>query len=167
MLFPVIVAPFSRHLSLGYQVNHLARLMASALRQQIAACGVVPGQFAQLLALYEQDGLTQAELCQRVRIEQPTMANTLSRMQRDGLVERIPDPTDRRRALVRLTGRGRDIEGELVAAAQRVNAAATRGLGKREIDAFMSTLAKIIINLEGSTAQASTENIGGQHDHDY
>lgn len=75
-------AQLPRRESLGYQVNHLARLLAQALAAQIAPFGVVPGQFAQLLALFEQDGMTQRELCDRVRIEQPTMANTLQRMQR-------------------------------------------------------------------------------------
>ncbi|HEY8111643.1 MAG TPA: helix-turn-helix domain-containing protein [Actinomycetes bacterium] len=46
---------------------------------RIAPHGVVPGQFAQLLALYEEDDLTQRELCDRIRIEQATMANTLQR----------------------------------------------------------------------------------------
>ncbi len=86
-----------REESLGYQVNHLARLLAQALAVSIAPYGVVPGQFAQLLALFEQDGLTQRELCDRVQIEQATMAKTLQRMQRDDLVQCNPDPDDRRR----------------------------------------------------------------------
>ena len=99
------------------------RLLAHALRERIEPLGVVPGQFAQLLALYEQDGLTQAELCARVQIEQFTMANPLSRMERDGLVDRVPDPADRRRSPVRLTPRARELEGELAVAARAVNAA--------------------------------------------
>jgi DNA-binding MarR family transcriptional regulator len=63
--------------SLGYQVNLLARLFERALRERIAPHGVVPGQFPALLCLYEQDGLTQAELGSRVQIEQPTIAKTL------------------------------------------------------------------------------------------
>lgn len=82
--------------------QYLARLLR-ALRERIESLGVVPGQFAQLLALYEQDGLTQAELCAHVEIERPTMARTLSRMQRDGLIDRVPDPADGRRSLVTLT----------------------------------------------------------------
>jgi DNA-binding MarR family transcriptional regulator len=140
-------AAFPRQLSLGYQINHLARQLARALRDEIAPLGVVPGQFAQLLALFEQDGLTQAELCERVQIEQPTMANTLARMQRDGLIERVPDPADSRRSLVLLTDRARQLEDELVAAARSVNAAATRGLDDAEVAAFMSTLATLIDNL--------------------
>ena len=72
------LTPFSRRTSLGYQVNLLARLFEQALRRRIVVHGVVPGQFPALMALYEQDGRTQAELCRLVRIEQPTMANTLT-----------------------------------------------------------------------------------------
>lgn len=139
--------PLAREASLGYQVNHLARLLERRLRERIAPLGVVPGQFAQLLALYEVDGLTQAELCARVQIEQPTMANTLARMERDGLIVREPDPADRRRALVRLTARAREIEGELVSAARAVNAEATRGLPEQEVAALMGSMATMIANL--------------------
>ncbi len=141
-------ASLPRHTSLGYQVNHLSRLMAHALRDRIEALGVVPGQFAQLLALYETDGLTQAELCARVQIEQPTMANTLARMERDNLITRVPDPADRRRSRVLLTPRARALEDDLVAAAGAVNATATRGLDDHAAQAFMTTMASIIANLE-------------------
>lgn len=145
----------ARKASLGYQVNHLARLMERALRERIEPLGVVPGQFAQLLALYETDGLTQAELCARVQIEQPTMANTLARMERDGLVTRAPDPDDRRRALVLLTPKARDLEAELVSAAQAVNAVATHGLDEPDVASFMATLAAVIDNLQ--TTRAGTD----------
>ena len=144
-----------RQSSLGYQVNHLARLMAQALRERMAPFGVVPGQFAQLLALYEQDGLSQRELCERVRIEQPTMANTLQRMERDGLIRRLPDPADRRRAAVMLTGRARKLEGDLVAVARSTNAEATRDIGDAELATFMNTLSRIIDNLDAMPERRS------------
>ena len=121
--------------------------MAQALRERIAPFGVVPGQFAQLLALYEQDGLSQRELCERVRIEQPTMANTLQRMERDGLIRRLPDPVDGRRAAVMLTGRAREMEDDLVGAARSINSEATRSIGDDELVNFMDTMSRIIDNL--------------------
>ena len=139
--------PFSRHTSLGYQVNLVARLLEQALRRRIAVHAVVPGQFPALLALYEQEGRTQAELCQLVRIEQPTMANTLNRMQRDGLISREPDPADGRRSLVALTARGRELEAGLGAAAGSVNADATDGLSAAEVETLMSLLARVVDNL--------------------
>jgi len=141
-----------RRSSLGYQVNHLARLLAQALRARIAPHGVVPGQFAQLLALYEQDGQSQKELCERVRVEQPTMANTLRRMERDGLIRRLPDPSDGRRAVVMLTERARGLENALVDGARSVNSEATRGISDDEMAAFMATMSRIIRNLEATPA---------------
>jgi DNA-binding MarR family transcriptional regulator len=137
-----------REASLGYQVNHLARLLERALRLRIEEYGVVPGQFAQLLALYEQEGLTQRELCERVQIEQPTMANTLQRMERDGLIHRVPDPQDRRQAKVLLSDRARALQEPLVAAAREVNDAATGGLDVSEVALLLSLLARAIENLE-------------------
>jgi len=145
-----------REHSLGYQVNHLSRLLAHALRERIEPLGVVPGQFAQLLALYEADGLTQAQLCERVEIEQPTMANTLARMERDDLITRVPDPSDRRRSLVRLTPRAREVQPALVAAAREVNALAMRGLSEHEAAALMTTIAVVIANLDTDSTSATT-----------
>lgn len=133
--------------SLGYQVNHLARLMAVTLRGRIEPLGVAPGQFPQLLALYEQDALTQAELCDRVQVEQPTMANTLARMERDGLIERLPDPDDRRRSRVVLTPKARGLRDDLLAAAREVNSIATVGLNEHEAEAFLTAVSTAVGNL--------------------
>lgn len=137
-----------RQTSLGYQVNLLARLLEQALRRRIAVHGVVPGQFPALLALYERDGLTQSELCRLVRIEQPTMANTLNRMERDGLVRRDPDPTDGRQSVVRLTARARNLEADLVAAADTVNAEVTAALTAAETATLLDLLARATTRLD-------------------
>lgn len=146
----------NRQASLGYQVNYLARLLAHALRDRIEKFGVVPGQFAQLLALYEQEGQTQRELCERVCIEQPTMANTLKRMERDGLIERVADPRDARRSRVMLTDEAKRKENDLTGAAKEVNGIATKGIDEEELSAFMTTLARIIRNLEGDGGQPTS-----------
>ncbi|MFC4009317.1 MarR family winged helix-turn-helix transcriptional regulator [Nonomuraea purpurea] len=137
-----------RQSSLGDQINHLARLLGNGLRVSIAGTGVTPGQFAQLLALYERDGLTQQELCERVRIDQSTMAHTLNRMRRDGLVIRTTDPDDRRRSRYTLTERARAIQAELTLGARAANVRALDGISPEEYEAFMGTLSRMISNLE-------------------
>jgi len=69
----------------------------------LSRIGVTTGQLPVLLVLFEEDGLTQAELARAVGIEQPTMALTLRRMERDGLVTRTRDASDARRSHVKLT----------------------------------------------------------------
>ena len=136
-----------RSQSPGYIVNHVARLFALALHRRISPYGVVPGQFPALLCLYEENGLTQAELCRRVSIEQPTMANTLKRMERDGLIRRESDPVDGRRVRISLTPRARRLESKLSAMANEVNAIALSGLRAREAQSVLPILTKIAENL--------------------
>lgn len=145
------VMKLRRETSLGYQTNLLARLFEHALREAIAPHGVVPGQFPVLLSLYEHDGLTQAELCRQVRIEQPTMAKTLQRMERDGLIRRAPDPHDRRRIRIHLTTRARRLEKPLAAAGHHVIATAVHGLTPAQAATLLTTISHLIANLEHST----------------
>jgi DNA-binding MarR family transcriptional regulator len=139
---------FVRAASLGYQVNLLARLMAHLLAERIAEHGVVPGQFAQLLALYEQDGQTPTELSGAVRIEPGTMTKTLQRMERDGLVERRPDPRDGRAVRIHLTAHARSLEPLLTAAATDINARVTRELSERRTADFLRTLGQLVASAE-------------------
>ena len=83
---------FDKLNSAGFLVNHVARLFAEGLRLKIAPLGIVPGQFPALLELWEKDGQTQKQLVEKLDIEQATMANTLSRMERDGLIVRKEHP---------------------------------------------------------------------------
>jgi DNA-binding MarR family transcriptional regulator len=150
------VRRFERARSLGYVVNLQARLFAQALHRRISPLGVVPGQFAQLLALYERDGRSQSELCREVRIEQATMARTLQRMERDGLIERRSDPEDRRRTLILLTPRARRIEAALKRAATEVNALATKSLSQRDLDRLWFGLHRTIENLESDLGMSQS-----------
>lgn len=134
--------------SLGYLVNLMARQFAQALAERIRPLGVVPGQFPVLLSLWEADGLTQAELYRQVRIEQATMANTLKRMERDGLVERRPAPGDRRQWHIHLTERARALTAPLMAAGHGVNARATRGFTEIERDTLDALVRRVIANLD-------------------
>ncbi|MCC5948529.1 MAG: winged helix-turn-helix transcriptional regulator [Nitriliruptoraceae bacterium] len=133
--------------SLGYLVNRLAREFVAAVQQRLAPHGVQPGQLPTLLQLYEREGRTQSELARTVGVEQPTMASTLRRMERDGLVERTPDPDDGRRALVGLTASARAREAAIRAELDQVNAVATAGLDDAEVQALVRTLDAITASL--------------------
>ncbi len=131
---------FDRRDSLGYLVNHLARLFARALEQRLAKHGIALGQFPLLLVLWEEESLTQSEIARRLDIEQPTVANTLQRMERDGLIKTAADPSNRRRVLIRLTDRGRELEKALTTEARAVNAAAAKGMSEAVVDSFRAAL---------------------------
>lgn len=133
----------------GYMVNYVARAFSRALHKEINGYGVMPGQFPVLLALYQHKSMSQQELCELVRIEQPTMANTLKRMERDGLIERTPAADDRRRSVIRLTPRAWELQENLYACARGINERASAGMSTEDKAQGMRLLRRLVYNLEG------------------
>ena len=136
--------PFEKTSSAGYLANHMARLFAQALHDRIAPLGIVPGQFPALLSLWERDGVTQKELVARLDIEQATMANTLTRMERDGLIRRTKHPSDARAQLIWLTAKAKGIRDQAYSAANEVNAVALSGFSDKERDNFIGHMTRVI-----------------------
>lgn len=138
---------FDKHGSAGYLANHMARLFAEALRKRIGPLGLSPGTFPALLELWSEDGLTQAELVLRLDIEQATLARTLARMERDGLIVREPDPDDARVRRIRLTSRARALAVPATKAATEVNDAVLATFSEQERQAFLALMSKAIAAL--------------------
>lgn len=136
-----------RDKSVGYVVNHLSRAMTLALNDAIKDLGVSPGQVPVLMCLWEQDGLTQRELYERVSIEQATMSNTLKRMERDGLVRRKPDPNDRRASRILLTAKAKKLQAPVSDAIKAVNKQALGKLKKKDKKCLMDLMGTMIDNL--------------------
>ncbi|WP_171180025.1 MarR family winged helix-turn-helix transcriptional regulator [Ruegeria sp. HKCCD8929] len=134
--------------SAGYLANHMARLFAAGLQKRIQPLGVAPAQFMVLLELWTRDGRTQADLVGALDVEQATMANTLNRMQRDGLIERRASDTDRRSRLVFLTDRARGLEAEAKAAARAQNAQALAGIDEADRARFLALMRRAIANMQ-------------------
>lgn len=130
--------------SAGYLVNNLARLLVEVLRKRIAPLGIVPGQFPALLALWEREGLTQKELLAMLDIEQATLANTLTRMERDGLITRKEHPADARARTIHLTEQGRSIRNEAYQTAMQINEEIMADLSDDETKAFLGYMRRVI-----------------------
>ena len=140
---------FDKTKSAGFLANHMARLFANGLHQRIAPLGIAPAQFMALLELWgEKDGLTQRVLVERLDVEQATMANTLARMQRDGLIEKKPHPNDKRAQLICLTKKAIDLKADAIAAAAAQNKLALSGLSKVEHQQFLSLMGKVIKSMQ-------------------
>ncbi len=145
---------FSRATSAGYLINDLARRFAGALQTRIKPMGLSTGVFPIMVQLWEEDGLTQAELVRRIGIEQATMANTLARMQRNGLIDRRPSRADGRAHEVRLTEKGQKLEAPAIEAALTVNASALSGLSPDERAQFLELLSKTIATFDDAAETA-------------
>ncbi len=135
---------FTKDRSAGYLANHMARLFARGLTARIRPLGLTTGTFPALLELWEKDGLTQKELVARLDIEQATMANTLARMERDGLVTRQKDATDGRVQRVWLTKRAQGLRSSALGAAMAENHDALSALTEDEQAMLVELMRKVI-----------------------
>lgn len=135
---------FTKNQSAGYLINHVARIFARGLTARIKPLGLTTGTFPTLLELWETDGLTQKQLVERLDIEQATIANTLARMERDGLILRAKDASDGRMQRVWLTEQARGLRGPAIAAAIAENATELAGLSTDERAQFIALMQKII-----------------------
>lgn len=130
--------------SAGYLINHAARLCAIELRQQIAPLGLAPAQFMTLLELWREDGLTQKDLVDRLDVEQATMANTIARMERDGLIERRPHPEDRRARSIYMTQKAKSLEAPATRAANSVNENTLSIMSADEQKQFIDIMQRVV-----------------------
>jgi DNA-binding MarR family transcriptional regulator len=138
---------FDRENSAGYLTNWAARLLARAIERKLKPLGLSSGHLPVYFALAGGKTLTQKELAAHAGIEQPTMAATLARMERDGLIVRTPDPKDRRASLVKLSPVAEGKAAAVLHAVHETNAEALSGLSEAERDQFMSALRTIIASL--------------------
>jgi DNA-binding MarR family transcriptional regulator len=83
---------------------------ARRLRQEAATetGGLTPTATAALATIERHGPLTPSELADRERVKRPTVTRTLGCLEREGLIERTPDPADGRSALVAVNAAGRE-----------------------------------------------------------
>ncbi len=137
---------YDRRNSASYLAAQLAKGFTRALQQRVIALGFSAGQFPILLELWSEDGLTQRQLLARIDVEQATMANTLARMERDGLIERRVHPSDKRAQLVHLTEKAREVERQAIAAAVAAEEALLGGFRRFERELLLEYIRQAIDN---------------------
>ena len=93
-------------------------------------------------------------------IEQPTMAQLLGRMERDGLIRRTTNPEDKRSSLVALT----PLAVKKLPAAREVlregNRQALDGFSEREIETLSRLLLRVLKNVEPMAERSEADRLG-------
>ena len=74
--------------------------------------GLTYTQYIVFLVLWEKDGITVGELCDRLMLDNGTLSPLLKKMQQAGYVERKRSETDDRVVVITLTDRGRALQEE-------------------------------------------------------
>ncbi len=140
----------------GHYFSRIARGLARVGDVRLREVGFATAQLPVLTALKDGAQLSQTELARRAGVEQPTMAQMLTRMERDRIVRRRPDAEDRRSSLVSLTEAART---RLPAGRQilrQANIDMTRGLSVDEVRTLVGLLRRVLANVEAMEGAAQT-----------
>ncbi|MGS0896086.1 MarR family winged helix-turn-helix transcriptional regulator [Burkholderia stagnalis] len=130
------------------RVGFTYRLFARVVDRPLRDLGFAMSQLPVLVSLKKAGALSQAELARRAQVEQPSMAQLLGRMERDGLVQRTPDPHDGRSRLISLTGAAARRLAQGKAVMDDACEQALAGLSAAEREQLAALLDRVNANLE-------------------
>jgi DNA-binding MarR family transcriptional regulator len=121
------------------------RAMEFRVFQALAAAGYddfTPAQ-ARVFQRIAPDGSRLTDLAEQASITKQSAGFLIDQLQRAGYVERVPDPTDARARLIRITTRGRETLPLAAAIVAEVEAEWSEHLGERRMDQLRATLARL------------------------
>ncbi|MGR3933824.1 MarR family winged helix-turn-helix transcriptional regulator [Streptomyces sp. BRA346] len=132
--------------------GHLARRLQQAhslLWGAMVSEETTSPQFAVLNALIEKPDIDQRTLSEHVHLDRSTIADVVARLGRRGLLERVRDPRDGRRNVLKLTDEGERLHRKLVTRTARMNRVFLAPLDEDERE--------LLLRLIGRVADAAEE----------
>jgi len=141
------LAPMATFGRLGRIQAHSSRAIEAVFERH----GLSIGEFDVLAALRRSGTpyvMTPTALSRLLMLSPAGMTNRVDRLEAAGLVERRPDPNDRRSSLVVLTGAGRERADAAVTEHVANEAGLLAGLTKAERRTFDQLLRKLLAGLE-------------------
>ena len=135
--------------SLGFLVADLARLMRRAFEQRLQGCTLTLAQARTLIHVARQEGVRQIDLADAMELQPITLARLIDQLAEAGLVERRPDPADRRAYRVYLLPAAQNELATIEREAAAIRARALQGLDPAQADATLAALRIMQRNLSG------------------
>jgi MarR family transcriptional regulator for hemolysin len=132
----------------GYLISLAARGFGRLSEARLKPLGFGVGHLPVLVALRDGKASTQRDLARFAKIEQPPMAQMLARMERDGLIQREPDPADGRSSRVTLTKVAEAHMPDAIAVLRRGDREALAGFTDEEAVQLVALLKRLIVNLD-------------------
>jgi DNA-binding MarR family transcriptional regulator len=133
----------------GFWINLASRTIVRVLDARLRPHGFAISYLPVLRALAEGGSLSQKDLARLARVEQPTMAEMLARMEHDGLVSREPNPDDKRGSLTSLTRSARTRFPKARETLMEGEREAMAGFSDEEKALLLELLQRVVKNLDG------------------
>jgi len=137
--------------SIGFVVNNTAKYFQRSLDIDLRkTVGVTLSQWRVVGSLVLHPGLTQKELANKIGIEGPTLVPIIDKMEKQGLLKRKTDSTDRRMNRIFLTSKADSLWESMTECALKIRRSSTRNISESDLQITLDTLRKISKNLISS-----------------
>jgi MarR family transcriptional regulator, transcriptional regulator for hemolysin len=149
----------------GFLLKEVSRRYVLRFEVRARAISLNLPQAKALVRLENNEGVSQARLAELAEVDPMTMVRMLDRMEADGLLERRPDPADRRARCLYLTAKAKPILTEIWRVSEETRAEVFAGVGKGERELFMDVLECIYDNisrLEGTVSDDALAAVESQ-----
>ena len=137
----------ARRYVLEDQVGHLLRRAHQRATQifleTFEDAGLTPTQWAALARLGEEGAASQNHLGRLTAMDPATVQGVVQRLEKRGLIDREPDPDDRRRTRLRLSAAGAELVARHTADGATVSARTLEPLTDEEAEVFLALLKKL------------------------
>ena len=131
------------HRDLLFLLHDVARLLRVDADKRARLHGMTRAQWAILIWLERQPGISQKELSEILEVEPITVARLIDRLEARGMVERRPDPRDRRIWRLHLLRPARDVLQEIDGQRAEMTRAVTAGLDETTIEIMTEALMRM------------------------
>ncbi|MFW9792774.1 MAG: MarR family winged helix-turn-helix transcriptional regulator [Candidatus Thorarchaeota archaeon] len=134
------------------QIHHLGRRVFSELLKE-RGLDIGPGQGRILFALLQEDGVPINELIKKTLLRKSTLSELLDNLENAGHVKRVQSEEDRRKVLVELTEKTRQMLKVYIEVSVEMTKIFYRGFENEEIDQFEAYLQRVLDNLVSQDSQ--------------
>jgi MarR family transcriptional regulator, transcriptional regulator for hemolysin len=146
----------------AFILNDVARLLRTYADFKAAQFGITRAQWAVLVRLDRHEGLNQSELAETLDLQPITLTRLLDKLSDSGLIERRPDPEDRRAKRLFLTPAARPLLERLGVLGEETMASALAGVDGMSIEHMVGHLAVVKENLRRLIQQRGSDRSSGE-----
>ncbi len=133
--------------NIGFMIQDVARLMRREYNRRVQVTGMTQAQWRAIMVLWRNPGISQARLADILEMQPISVARLLDRMQGQSLVERQPDPTDRRAVRLYLSDKAEPLRQRLCAYGAETRAHVLEGISAKEQETLMNILDRMRANM--------------------
>lgn len=131
----------------GFLLKEVTRRYVLRFEQRAQEISLNLPQCKVLVRLEKNEGVSQVRLAELADVDAMTMVRLLDRMEHDGLIERRPDPADRRARCLYLTAKAKPRLDEIWRLSEATRAEVFEGIGMQQREEFMGVLERLYDNL--------------------